>query len=104
MAKHKFVIPCRWTMAGDLEVYATSLREAIDKAHDRPIPSDATYLDGSSEIMGGLLQINEGPMECCTIDETPRKELPLLIGQLNTEQGQQYLEAVLKGESNGKAK
>lgn len=101
-AKHKFVIPCTWAMAGDLEIYATSLSEAIGIAHDRPIPSDATYLDDSFEIMGdGLVEINEGSTECCLIDDTPAKDRPLLIGKLQTKQGQAYLEEVLKGGSNG---
>lgn len=46
----KYKIPVEWTLIADIEVEASSLEEAIDKAQTDPeigLPEDGEYLEGS---------------------------------------------------------
>lgn len=47
--KKTYRIPCNWTMYGVMEVEATSLDEAIEKAYDSGLP-EGDYLTDSFDV------------------------------------------------------
>jgi hypothetical protein len=52
----KYKIPVSWTAVAIVEVDATSLEEAIEKAQDAPLPKESEYLDGSFEVDHATLE------------------------------------------------
>lgn len=45
----KYKIPCVWQSFGIVEIEADNLDEAIEKAHDAPLP-EAEYIEDSFEV------------------------------------------------------
>lgn len=45
-----YKIPASWRMYGVAEIEATSLDEAIKKAHSGPLPSNNAYMEDSFEV------------------------------------------------------
>lgn len=50
-----YKIPCTWQMYGLYHIEADSLKEALEKAEDANLPTDADYLDGSFEINSEMI-------------------------------------------------
>lgn len=48
--KKTFKIPCTWQMYGYYHIEANSIKEALEKAEDSSLPTDADFLEGSFEI------------------------------------------------------
>lgn len=48
-------IPCTWTVCGVMEVEADSLKNAITKAEDEPLPKESDYIDGSFSVNREML-------------------------------------------------
>ena len=95
--KFDFVIPITWMVSDDLSVKATSLTEAVKIAEQMPL-TKGYYVDDSFEINHDCLAEVNGPvLEMAKIENTPRTELPLLIGTIKNEKAQAYLEEKLKG-------
>ena len=51
----KFKIPCTWQMYGFYHIEAENLSEALQKAEDSNLPTDADYVDCSFEIDNELI-------------------------------------------------
>jgi hypothetical protein len=90
---YTFTIPVTWSMTTDLTIEAESLEEACEKADSGPLPDDGEYMDDSWEINVDCLDfLNEDVMEIIKVDETPLKDLPLLMGTLETDKGKERFE------------
>lgn len=80
-------------------IKATSLEEAVELAKEGELP-EASYIDGSFEVGEDFMEcyaINKISIEKCKVDATPKKDLPLLIGTLETKAGEKYLEKKIRG-------
>jgi hypothetical protein len=102
--KFKFIIPASWTVSGDIKVFATSLEDAIHQANEADLSEfNSDYVDGSFDIDEDVVKqylVNKVAEELCTVEDTPEKDLPLLIGSLETNKARKYLEEKIKGESD----
>lgn len=45
-----YTVACFWSMAGEMEIEATNLEEAIERACESGFPSCAEYVDDSFEV------------------------------------------------------
>jgi hypothetical protein len=45
-----YKIPCTWQMYGYYHIEANSIKEALQKAEDSNLPTDADFVEGSFEI------------------------------------------------------
>jgi len=95
--KYTFEIPVSWTVCTDLEIKAGSLKEAIEIANASPLPTGGDYLDASFEV-GCAEEANESVLEAIKVDQTPLKELPTLIGSLETDEAKDRLKERLTEE------
>lgn len=43
----KFTIPVTWTMSAKIEIEASNLEEALEKANNCALPENGTYLEDS---------------------------------------------------------
>jgi hypothetical protein len=94
----EYTIPVYWEVAAEIKVEATSLDDAIRQAHEADLPSDGEYVDGSFSINHECAEeLNRGVEECRRIEQTSPKDLPLIIGEVNTDAGKAYLAKKLKG-------
>lgn len=50
-----FKIPCTWQMYGYYHIEANDLKEALQKADDSNLPTDADYVECSFEIDNELI-------------------------------------------------
>ena len=50
-----FKIPCTWQMYGYYHIEADNLKEALQKAEDSNLPTDADYVECSFEIDNELI-------------------------------------------------
>lgn len=99
MKKYTFSIPVLWEVSSFVEVKASSLEEACEIAQDADLPeaTEVSYIDGSFEVNYDVAEYyNEDVLETIKVDRTPKKNLPLLIGQLKHDMAKKRFEERLK--------
>jgi len=95
---YEFQIPCTWECCGYYHVEAYSLEGAIKKAEDTgDLPEQSEYIDGSFEINYDVVEeANRILLEIMKIKQTPKEKLPLLMGQIESEEAKTILNERLK--------
>ena len=60
----KFTIACTWTEYGEQKIEAESLREAMKKAMDWPLPKKTEYVDDSFRVdIAATMELNDEKIE-----------------------------------------
>lgn len=94
--KYTFIIPIFKTVTEDMTVTASSLEEAMEKAIDMPSDPENPGMCCDLEVQE---ELNKEVLEEIEIDNTPDKDLPLLIDRKwSTEKVRNIYTERLKGD------
>lgn len=69
--KKTYIIPCTWTVAGEMAIEAESLEDAIFEAENNaPLPTDTSYIEGSFEVNNQMIpwvnkDLNKDELDLC---------------------------------------
>jgi len=97
--KYTFSIPVEWTVCADVDIEASSHEEAMELARDADLPKDSEYMDSSFEINIECSESqNCSVIEVIKVDQTSLKDLPKLLGSLDTEEAKDRLQERLTEE------